>query len=363
IRNLLNMGDVFEKVNRPSSVLIFSGSFAKKQDISIADLSKFPKALKPLEIENKLNYQGVYQYVLNEIPGNLFITAFAENYEILKKINKQKIILLADIVDEDGIQRGVSPDLKGAFIIDKLVAENHKLEESHLEKVLTGGKQVKKYNISESGLLLIYTKRNDSFNKLPYICNFIDQFKKEITCKEVATGKHPIYALHRPRKERIFSKDKKLVGVITEDEIVIALDDNKLFATDGLYVFGVKESGNIYYLMALLNSNLYKFIYRLFAIESGRSLAQVKPTVLNKLPIRIINQSNIEEKSIESRIIELSKAMIELNNQLSSAKMPTDKTAIQRQITATDNQVDQLVYKLYGLTKKEIKIIEESTNN
>jgi hypothetical protein len=31
---------------------------------------------------------------------------------------------------------------------------------------------------------------------------------------------------------------------------------------------------------------------------------------------------------------------------------------IQRQIDATDREIDQLVYELYGLTEKEIKIVE-----
>ena len=37
---------------------------------------------------------------------------------------------------------------------------------------------------------------------------------------------------------------------------------------------------------------------------------------------------------------------------------PTERTAIERQIQATDEQIDQLVYKLYGLTEEEIKIVE-----
>ncbi len=42
-------------------------------------------------------------------------------------------------------------------------------------------------------------------------------------------------------------------------------------------------------------------------------------------------------------------------------KAPTDNTAIQRQIAATDRQIDQLVYELYELTDEEIKIAEEAT--
>jgi len=37
------------------------------------------------------------------------------------------------------------------------------------------------------------------------------------------------------------------------------------------------------------------------------------------------------------------------------------KLLIQRQIDATDKQIDQLVYELYGLTDEEIRIVEEAT--
>jgi hypothetical protein len=45
------------------------------------------------------------------------------------------------------------------------------------------------------------------------------------------------------------------------------------------------------------------------------------------------------------------------------AKQNCGKFAIQRQIYATDKQIDQLVYELYGLTAKEIRIVEEATRD
>ena len=44
-----------------------------------------------------------------------------------------------------------------------------------------------------------------------------------------------------------------------------------------------------------------------------------------------------------------------------AARTAQDKTAIQRQIDATDRQIDRLVYELYELTDKEIAIVEEAT--
>jgi hypothetical protein len=44
--------------------------------------------------------------------------------------------------------------------------------------------------------------------------------------------------------------------------------------------------------------------------------------------------------------------------QLAAAKTAHDKTLIQRQIDATDRQLDALVYALYGLTDEEIRMVE-----
>jgi len=41
--------------------------------------------------------------------------------------------------------------------------------------------------------------------------------------------------------------------------------------------------------------------------------------------------------------------------------IPADKKLYQRQIEATDRQIDALVYELYGLTEEEIAIVEEAT--
>lgn len=43
------------------------------------------------------------------------------------------------------------------------------------------------------------------------------------------------------------------------------------------------------------------------------------------------------------------------------ATMPMEREAPERQIAATDDQIDTLVYELYGLTDAEIKIVEEAT--
>lgn len=64
---------------------------------------------------------------------------------------------------------------------------------------------------------------------------------------------------------------------------------------------------------------------------------------------------------------------LDLNKKLSSdrlrrtagsggkAKSPHVRELIQRVIAATDRRIDELVYDLYGLTEKEVRIVEEGT--
>jgi predicted nucleic acid-binding Zn-ribbon protein len=57
-------------------------------------------------------------------------------------------------------------------------------------------------------------------------------------------------------------------------------------------------------------------------------------------------------------MVELVERMLDLHKQLPKAKTPHEQESLQRTIASTDNQIDALVYELYGLTDKEIRIVE-----
>ena len=61
------------------------------------------------------------------------------------------------------------------------------------------------------------------------------------------------------------------------------------------------------------------------------------------------------------RMVQLVGSMLALHKQLAAAKSEGQKTTIQRQIDATDAEIDRLVYKLYGLTGDEIALVEAAT--
>ena len=53
--------------------------------------------------------------------------------------------------------------------------------------------------------------------------------------------------------------------------------------------------------------------------------------------------------------------MLSLHQQLAAVRPGHEQEALQRQIDATDRQIDRLVYELYGLTEEEVRIVEKST--
>ena len=57
-------------------------------------------------------------------------------------------------------------------------------------------------------------------------------------------------------------------------------------------------------------------------------------------------------------MVALLQGVLSLHRQLAAARAAHDKTLIQRQIDATDRQIDRLVYDLYGLRDEEIRIVE-----
>jgi hypothetical protein len=57
-------------------------------------------------------------------------------------------------------------------------------------------------------------------------------------------------------------------------------------------------------------------------------------------------------------MVQLVKVMLEIKQKLVTAKESHMKNILKRRIEATDKQINQLVYQLYDLTKREIKIVE-----
>ncbi len=61
------------------------------------------------------------------------------------------------------------------------------------------------------------------------------------------------------------------------------------------------------------------------------------------------------------RMVGLVERMLALQEGMAAARIERERTVVGHQISATERQIDRLVYELYGLTEEEIRIIEEGT--
>lgn len=62
---------------------------------------------------------------------------------------------------------------------------------------------------------------------------------------------------------------------------------------------------------------------------------------------------------MHDKLVTMVDRMLELQKKFHSTRLESDKKMYKTQIDVLDNQIDSLVYKLYGLTEEEIKIIKK----
>ena len=70
--------------------------------------------------------------------------------------------------------------------------------------------------------------------------------------------------------------------------------------------------------------------------------------------LKLVEQFQLHLKSYKS--IEYNET--QARRRLAAAQTPAEKTRLQRQVDATDAQIDGLVYALYGLTEEEVGVVE-----
>ena len=67
------------------------------------------------------------------------------------------------------------------------------------------------------------------------------------------------------------------------------------------------------------------------------------------------------DKSRHDKLVMLVDKLLGLMPKSRTATLAAEKAVLQNAVTATDQQIDQLVYELYGLTEEEIKLVEGNT--
>jgi adenine-specific DNA-methyltransferase len=254
-----------------------------------------------------------------------------------------------------GIQRGVTPDIAEAHVVAKSAARALKLEAEMLRPSVSGP-QIKRYQDWKSDQFIIYTTRETPIRKYPCAAKYIGKFRAQNSCPEVKQGKHPWWALHRPRDPQIFTSPK-IIGLTTTKTIELIYDPkHSVCVTDAMYVFHPPADWDPWTIMAIMQSKLFLFLYRTANQGESRVIPQVKASKLETLPVSLCNTSHPQSQ----RLRELAGQMLSARTELAKAKTDKDKTYYGQKCISLDRQIDRLVYDLYGLTQQEIEIVERA---
>lgn len=151
--------------------------------------------------------------------------------------------------------------------------------------------------------------------------------------------------LAAPRKPEIFEGEKILARKIVSDRLIATYIPGKSYCNTLLFIIKIHDESYSYkFLLGILNSLITGWYYRKkFQINPEDTFPQILIRDINQLPVPVVD-SKISHQ-IESHV-----------DQILTAKEEDPEADTSK----LENEIDQLVYVLYGLSKEEIGIVEES---
>lgn len=166
--------------------------------------------------------------------------------------------------------------------------------------------------------------------------------------------KYDINAIHSCKKTDIFTCKEKLFFRRVSANLIATYDNKKYFALNTIVAITFIDKNTKYslkYILGIFNSKLLNYYYTNYLKSTKKVFSEIQARQIEQLPINTINFENKEDKQQHDKIVKLVNEMIELNKNPEKNK---------NKINATDSEINDLVYKIYGLNKSEINLIEES---
>ncbi|MEM1724846.1 MAG: TaqI-like C-terminal specificity domain-containing protein, partial [Thermoplasmata archaeon] len=261
-----------------------------------------------LSEENMSSY-SYPQYYFETTPFNRF-RLFFNNFDkhFVEKIEKNNITLSSVVSFASGL---IGKEGKSKIISKKKLGENWL-------PGLVSGDEINKYLINYAGNFILFDikKLKSGFKEANYF-------------------------------------EPKLFLRQTGDSLIAAYDTHNLLCLNNLHVVNLKDKKyDLRYILALLNSKLLNYYYRVISLEFGRTLAQIDIDTVELLPIPPLSPQN------EPIVEELVSLVSQILSHTQSKNYLSDPQK-QAEVKELEKEIDRLVYKLYGLTEAEIKTIED----
>ena len=338
-----------------------------------------------------------------------FILRSQGNFDINRIIEKQPF-RLGELVK---LTQGITTGGNDYFINTKEFFIKNGIPEVYVKKLLKG-KTINRYKIILDNEYILYSTKNTEYSVQNKIATLLEPFKEKLSKKrETQKGTLPWYALHWSRTESDFNEPKILIRQ-TATHLIGVVDFENHYPLDSIHSLNLinKDENKeevLYSLLGLLNSKLFKYLYSWKLDEEGKVYPQVKKINVEWLPIPDLNHINPLEtdtkeiqrlnkehekirlkflKYLDSKFnnvlsvsslqswddLEFSEFIAELNKSYGSKLSKSEEIdwmdifdnkkdellKLKTEIEAIEKKIDQIVYEIYGLSKEEIKIVEES---
>ena len=241
--------------------------------------------------------------------------------------------------------RGVTTGLNNAFVInqstrDRLIHEDPKSAE--IIKPWLRGKDVKRWQVNWARLHVIFPRRGIKIEDYPAVKAYLSQFKKQLTPGIAGGRKAGSYQWYEIQDNTAYYSEFEKPKIVYPDIAVspqFAYDESGAYGGNTMYIVPTKEM----WLLGLLNSKAVFWFYTKTSTQIRGGFVRFIAQYVSQIPIPAIKPA---QKASISKIVD----------QTLAAKR-TDPDA---DVSALENEIDQLVYLLYNLTPEEIGIVEEA---
>jgi len=279
------------------------------------------------------------------------------------------------------IYRGILTGFNEAFVIDEKTKTQFIQENpisADIIKPLVFGKDIKRYEKVQSNRFLIYVPwhfplhkdgsiqgaskkaENEFKTRYPTVYSHLLKFKEGLINRNKAETeiRYEWYALQRFGS--LFSSEFEKPKIIYPEickKPEFTYDGSGYFTNNKCFIIPREDK----YLLGILNSKLTYFLFENNLPKLRGGFFMPAHVVLKNFPIYVPDFDDPTDVARHDRMVALVTQMLDLHKHLHETALEHEKTVIQRQIEATDRQIDELVYELYGLTEGERKIVEEAT--
>jgi hypothetical protein len=319
----------------------------------------------------------------SKIGGGEWNFAVGEGAELFDKLNKMPM-KLGDVAERifQGLVTGADPvfiiqNRKSGIYYSEATKAEHKIENELMHPLCKGSVNLKRYSITDitKSILFPYTlvngkaifiSQSEMEEKFPKAWAYLKQNKPRLESREDGKWKHERwYAFGRSQNLSEMEQCKIMTPSIAEHaSYTLDIQDNCYFVGSGGgggggYGITLKPDTNMKYeyLLGLMNSKLLDtYLKRISSSFRGGYYAYNRQYI-EQLPIRTIDFSNKEDVAKHDKMVKLVERMLKLHKDLKEASN-VNAERVEREINATDREIDALVYELYGLTQDEIGIVE-----